>query len=140
VDSRSAAFERTRCRAISERRNSVSIAVDSRLPLRSATDRQPLRQREAPRADAAARRSLLRRQARPGTYPLALTAREREVADWLSLGKSNAEICSILAANTRTIEKHVEHILQKLGVENRVGAAIRLASEPQLLTAPEPER
>lgn len=57
---------------------------------------------------------------------LGLTPREAEVLFWLSEGKTNAEIGIILDSSRRTIEKHVEHILQKLRVENRAGAT-RLA-------------
>ena len=57
---------------------------------------------------------------------LGLTPREAEVLFWLSEGKTNAEIGVILNSARRTVEKHVEHILEKLGVENRA-AAIRAA-------------
>lgn len=57
---------------------------------------------------------------------LGLTPREAEVLFWLSEGKTNAEIGLILNSARRTVEKHVEHILEKLGVENRA-AAIRSA-------------
>jgi DNA-binding CsgD family transcriptional regulator len=60
------------------------------------------------------------------TRPLAaygLTPRETETAHWLAGGKSNPEIALILGCSARTIEKHVERILEKIGVENRVIAA-----------------
>ncbi len=57
---------------------------------------------------------------------MGLTPREAEVLFWLSEGKTNAEIGVILSSARRTVEKHVEHILEKLNVENR-SAAIRLA-------------
>jgi DNA-binding CsgD family transcriptional regulator len=56
-----------------------------------------------------------------------LTQREMEVALWLAQGKSNPEIATILAAPVRTVEKHVERVLQKLGVENRTAAAVAMA-------------
>jgi DNA-binding CsgD family transcriptional regulator len=56
-----------------------------------------------------------------------LTPRETGVALWLAQGKTNPEIASILAAPVRTIEKHVERILRKLGVENRAAAALAVA-------------
>jgi DNA-binding CsgD family transcriptional regulator len=56
-----------------------------------------------------------------------LTRREAEIARWLAAGKTNSEISSILVANVRTVEKHMESILTKLGVENRTTAAIFLA-------------
>ena len=62
----------------------------------------------------------------PGENPLGslgLTPREAEVLTWIAQGKSNYEIGVILKACTGTICKHVEHILAKLGVENRTAAA-----------------
>jgi DNA-binding CsgD family transcriptional regulator len=53
-----------------------------------------------------------------------LTPREVEVLFWISEGKSNQDIGVILGASTRTICKHVEHILSKLNVENRTAAAV----------------
>jgi DNA-binding CsgD family transcriptional regulator len=53
-----------------------------------------------------------------------LTLREKEVADWIALGKTNAEMGLILGASPRTIEKHVQRVLEKLLVENRTAAAI----------------
>ena len=55
-----------------------------------------------------------------------LTPRESRVAFWLARGKTNREIGLILNMRSRTAEKHVEHILCKLGVENRVAAALQL--------------
>jgi DNA-binding CsgD family transcriptional regulator len=61
-----------------------------------------------------------------------LTPRETEVSRWLSQGKTNPEIAIILQARRRTIEKHVEKILEKLGVENRTAAATMIAgTEPR---------
>jgi DNA-binding NarL/FixJ family response regulator len=67
---------------------------------------------------------------RARTKPLAaynLTPRETEVAGWLSQGKTNPEIAIILQTRPRTIEKHMEKILEKLGVENRTAAAMMIA-------------
>jgi DNA-binding CsgD family transcriptional regulator len=58
---------------------------------------------------------------------LGLTPREIEVALWLSQGKTNPEIATILGAPARTIEKHVERVLHKLGVEHRAAAAVAVA-------------
>lgn len=54
-----------------------------------------------------------------------LTPRELEVLQWICAGKSNPEIGIILHASPRTVQKHVEHILAKLNVENRQAAALR---------------
>ena len=69
------------------------------------------------------------RASRPGSLRTrGLTPREIEVTLWLAQGKTNPEIAIILATPARTIEKHVEHILHKLGVANRAQAAV-LAAE-----------
>ena len=50
---------------------------------------------------------------------LGLTPRQAEVAYWVAQGKSNPEIAIILSASPRTIDKHMERIFSRLGVENR---------------------
>ncbi len=57
-----------------------------------------------------------------------LTPREADVAHWLAAGKTNAEIARILGSSARTIEKHVERVLEKLGVENRTSAALLISN------------
>ncbi len=52
-----------------------------------------------------------------------LTAREGEVLSWLSKGKTNRDIAQILGLSPRTVDKHLEQIYAKLGVENRTAAA-----------------
>lgn len=52
-----------------------------------------------------------------------LTPRESEVLFWISEGKTNGEISVILGAKIKTVQKHVERILEKLGVENRASAS-----------------
>lgn len=54
---------------------------------------------------------------------LQLTARESQVLLWLSNGKTNREIAEILEMSPRTVNKHLEQIFPKLGVENRTAAA-----------------
>lgn len=56
---------------------------------------------------------------------LRLTSREAEVLLWLSRGKSNRGIGEILHISPRTVNKHLEQIFVKLGVENRASAAAR---------------
>jgi len=57
------------------------------------------------------------------TSELGLTARESEVLSWLSKGKTNRDIAQILGLSPRTVDKHLEQIYAKLGVENRTAAA-----------------
>lgn len=55
---------------------------------------------------------------------LTLTTREAEVLVWLAAGKSNRDISDILGISPRTVNKHLEQIFAKLGVENRAAAAV----------------
>ncbi|MEP4769994.1 MAG: DNA-binding response regulator [Roseibium sp.] len=57
----------------------------------------------------------------------ALTQREAEVLIWIAKGKSNKDIAEILELSPRTVNKHLEQIFVKLGVENRASAAVRAA-------------
>lgn len=52
-----------------------------------------------------------------------LTAREAEVLLWVSRGKANRDIGDILGMAPRTVNKHLEHLFQKLHVETRATAA-----------------
>jgi DNA-binding NarL/FixJ family response regulator len=54
---------------------------------------------------------------------LMLTQREAEVVLWIARGKANRDIAEILSLSPRTVNKHLEQIFSKLGVENRTAAA-----------------
>lgn len=54
-----------------------------------------------------------------------LTARESEILTWIVRGKSNRDIGEILGLSPRTVNKHLEQVFAKLGVENRALAAVR---------------
>ena len=54
-----------------------------------------------------------------------LTARETEVLHWVIQGKTNRDIGEILGLSPRTVNKHLEQIYVKLGVENRASAAVK---------------
>ncbi len=61
---------------------------------------------------------------RPTSFePLGLTRRETDVLQWVAEGKTNSEIGIILGMSPRTVQKHLEHIFEKLGVETRTAAA-----------------
>lgn len=70
---------------------------------------------------------VLQKQARTVTAKslgaLGLSGREAEVMTWTAQGKTNAETATILKLSRRTVEKHLEHIYSKLGVETRMAAA-----------------
>jgi DNA-binding NarL/FixJ family response regulator len=66
----------------------------------------------------------------------ALTPRETEVLGWLAKGKTNRDIAEILGLSPRTVNKHLEHVFEKLGVETRAAAAAiaaALGGEPGAL-------
>ena len=56
---------------------------------------------------------------------LGLSRREAEVLAWVAEGKTNAEVAQMLGTSVRTIDKHLEHVFRKLGVETRTAAASR---------------
>ncbi len=52
-----------------------------------------------------------------------VTQREAEVLHWVIQGKTNRDIADILGMSPRTVNKHLEHVFEKLGVETRTAAA-----------------
>lgn len=54
------------------------------------------------------------------------TPRERDVLQLLVAGRSNREIADTLQIELKTVKVHVGHLLQKLGVSNRVSLTIRV--------------
>ncbi len=55
-----------------------------------------------------------------------LTAREAEILMWISRGKTNKEVGLILDTSPRTINKHLEHVFEKLGVPTRTAAVVKV--------------
>ena len=62
-----------------------------------------------------------------------LTLRESDVLLWIARGKSNRDIGEILGLSPRTVNKHLEQVYTKLGVENRASAAIKAIQALQAL-------
>ncbi|ASU37090.1 DNA-binding response regulator [Herbaspirillum sp. meg3] len=60
-----------------------------------------------------------------------LTPRESDVLMWLGKGKTNRDIADILGMSPRTVNKHLEHIFVKLGVETRSAAAVMASNVHQ---------
>ena len=61
---------------------------------------------------------------RQATRPGQLSRRELEVLQHLQLGLTNRQIAQRLFVSTNTVNKHVQRVLRKLEVSNRVQAAI----------------
>ena len=60
---------------------------------------------------------------------LTLTIREKSVLQLLTVGKADKEIAVILDISDRTVGKHVENILSKMGVSSRLEAGVRAIRE-----------
>jgi DNA-binding CsgD family transcriptional regulator len=72
-----------------------------------------------------------------GQAPVALTAREDEVAAMVAQDMPNRQIASELHLSERTVENHISKILRKLGLTSR--AQIAAWTAKQALLAPEPD-
>ena len=73
----------------------------------------------------------------PDSYMKSLTAREREILQQLTSGKSNKAIAQALDISHDTVKLHVRHILSKLGLTSRVEAAV-FAVEHRVAAAGDP--
>lgn len=71
---------------------------------------------------AEAVRAMAEQRSDPGKLAT-LTAREREIADLVAAGRTNAEIASGLSLSVYTVKNHVSSILMKLDVQTRTEAA-----------------
>lgn len=58
-----------------------------------------------------------------------LTEREYEVLKYVIMGKSNTEIAQELLISVHTAKAHVCSILQKMGVTDRVQAAVKAVKD-----------
>ena len=70
---------------------------------------------------------------------LGLTLSEAEVLYWAAHGKSNQEVAVILDKALNTVKKHTANLIEKLGVETRLMAALQAAEVLELKTL-DPEK
>jgi DNA-binding CsgD family transcriptional regulator len=99
-------------------------AGSGRVP-RGETPRQPALLRPAVAEwqrenedDATRAASLLQRR-------FGLTARESQLLYWLTRGKSNREMGIILGISARTVDKHLQHVFEKMDVGTRHAAVVQ---------------
>jgi DNA-binding NarL/FixJ family response regulator len=83
----------------------------------------------SPRVGAMLLRRIREREVHPGDVPVSLSRRERDVLKLVVEGRSNEKIGEGLHIDPGTARNHVSHILTKLGVDNRVQAAVRAVRE-----------
>ena len=84
---------------------------------------------EAGTATAIMRHALATSEKAPAT----LSSRELQVAELISVGRSNKEISSKLEISEPTVKKHVGHILEKLGLQDRLQVGLYVARNPLVL-------
>jgi transcriptional regulator EpsA len=66
----------------------------------------------------------------PESEDYGLSGRESEIMDWVKMGKTNAEIGSILCISSFTVKNHLQHIFKKLDVYNRIQAVSKIERSP----------
>jgi DNA-binding NarL/FixJ family response regulator len=62
-----------------------------------------------------------------------LTQRELEVLEHVAAGRTDREIATLLFVSVRTVQKHLEHVYEKLGVRTRTAAAMLIFGERRAL-------
>src|SRR3989442_3856231 len=75
----------------------------------------------------------------PRTAVAGLTRRELEILRLLACGMDHVEIARDLVIAAKTVEKHIEHILLKLGVHSRAQAIALALQETAMAAAPPAE-
>jgi len=65
-----------------------------------------------------------------------LTAREREVLQWVMEGFSNGDIARVLVVSTETVKTHITNCLSKLGARDRTQAVVLALRSGQLQLQP----
>jgi DNA-binding CsgD family transcriptional regulator len=65
-----------------------------------------------------------------------LSPRQREVARWIAAGKSNETIAGLLGIRLDTVKSHVRLVFEKLGVDDRLAAALAVHQRPPFTRLP----
>jgi DNA-binding NarL/FixJ family response regulator len=73
--------------------------------------------------------ALLRREAGVRELPSGLTNRELDVVRMVLLGLRNAEMAAKLCVSQSTVQSHLHHIYEKLGVDSRIGLLLLVQRE-----------
>jgi DNA-binding CsgD family transcriptional regulator len=109
----------------SERDRSVLEAIRPHLAqaYRNAAERTRLTERAASEARTPQGGGLVATEVAGGS---ALTKREQEVLALVAEGRTNPEIGVRLLISDRTVQKHLEHVYEKLRVRTRTAAAMKL--------------
>jgi DNA-binding CsgD family transcriptional regulator len=115
------AFNRSH-KDFSERERALLAAIRPHLiqAYRNASERDTLEKRAE-----TAERALW---STPATALASLTRREHDVLVLVADGKTNMQIAHQLLLSSRTVQKHLEHVYDKLGVRTRTAAAMKLTS------------
>jgi two-component system, NarL family, nitrate/nitrite response regulator NarL len=66
-------------------------------------------------------------------HPVKFTGREKDVVVFLAAGLTNKEIADKLDLSEKTVKHHMSVIMEKLGVRNRVEAALAISRMPELM-------
>jgi LuxR family transcriptional regulator of spore coat protein len=61
-----------------------------------------------------------------------LTARERQVFEWLVQNQSTKDIAERFIISEKTVRNHISNVMQKLGVKGRSQAVVELVKRGEL--------
>lgn len=78
------------------------------------------------------RKTTLNRKGQSKTKITHLTSREEEVLQLIAEGKANKQVAAELGISIKTVEKHRDHVMQKLGIHDTAGLT-RYAIEAGLI-------
>jgi DNA-binding NarL/FixJ family response regulator len=83
--------------------------------------------RELRRMGRRSKAGVSRKRARAAAAGGVLSPRELEIAELVTIGKTNRQIAAELFLSEKTVETHLSHVFAKLGVGSRAAVAAELA-------------